>query len=76
MKRPLIRVFLGVRRVISMQISARMNSKPTIDSFVALFPPLKVYKKESPATEYLAGKTEGRSNQHITIEELILLYVK
>ena len=46
-----------------------------IASFVALFPPLKVYKKESPATEYLAEKTEGRSNQHITIEELILLYV-
>ena len=47
----------------------------TIDSFVALFPPLKVYKNESPAAEYLAGKTEGRSNQHITIEELILLYL-
>ena len=47
----------------------------TIDSFVALFPPLKVYKKESPATDYLAGKTEGRLNQHITIEELVLLYL-
>ncbi len=47
----------------------------TIDSFVSLFPPLKVYRKESPATEYLAGITEGRSNQHITIEELILLYL-
>ena len=47
----------------------------TIDSFVAFFPPLKVYKKESPAAAYLAGKTEGRSNQHITIEELILLYL-
>ncbi len=49
--------------------------RTTIDSFVSLFPPLKVYKKESPATEYLAGITEGRSNQHITIEELILLYL-
>ena len=47
----------------------------TMDSFVSLFPPLKVYKKESPAREYLAGLTDGRSNQHISIEELILLYL-
>src|SRR5208283_4882445 len=46
-----------------------------IDSFVALFPPLSVYKGESPAVQYMIGKTDGRSNQHITIEELILLYL-
>jgi len=47
----------------------------TIDSFVAFFPPLKVYKKESPAEAYLSEITEGRPNQHVTIEELILLYL-
>ena len=45
-----------------------------VDSFVALFPPLSVYKKELATEQYLAGTSEGRSNLHITIEELMLLY--
>ncbi len=49
--------------------------RTTADSFVALFPPLRVYRKESSSREYLAGTTEGRPNRQITIEELILLYL-
>ncbi len=45
-----------------------------VDSFVDLFPPLSVYKKELATEQYLAGTSEGRSNLHITIEELMLLY--
>ncbi|MGA7159475.1 MAG: alpha-amylase family glycosyl hydrolase [Bacteroidota bacterium] len=45
-----------------------------VDSFVALFPPLNVYKKDLPAEQYLTGRSGSRSNLHITIEELMLVY--
>ena len=46
-----------------------------LETFLDEFPPLRVYRNETTAEEYLQGMTDGDSNQLIALEELILLWV-
>jgi glycosidase len=43
--------------------------------FPELFPPLDVYQGKKSVAEYLASDTKGFSNKHITLEEILLLYI-
>jgi glycosidase len=43
--------------------------------FVEQFPSLSVHRGEITATDYLAGSTDGTSNETIVLEELLLLWL-
>ncbi|MCU0343295.1 MAG: alpha-amylase family glycosyl hydrolase [Ignavibacterium sp.] len=45
----------------------------TLLKFIEEFPPLPVYQSKIKAVEYLKGRTEGKDNREIIIEELIIL---
>ncbi len=51
-----------------------VNLKDILYEFIDLFPPVKVYKGEIGVDDYLNSFTESKSNQEITLEELILLH--
>lgn len=43
--------------------------------FTEDFPPVAVYQAQSSAIEYLQGKTQGISNRHIALEEMLMLWL-
>jgi hypothetical protein len=43
--------------------------------FTEDFPPVAVYQAQSSASEYLQGKTQGVSNRHIALEEMLMLWL-
>ncbi len=47
----------------------------TLLRFIQEFPPLSVYQGKVDDKTYLDGKTEGLSNRHIILEELLLLWL-
>ena len=50
-------------------------SGPHPQKFVEQFPPVAVYQGKIPETEYLRDRTTGVENTHITLEEMILLFL-
>ena len=48
---------------------------PTLQKFVEQFPPVAVYQGKIPETAYLRDRTTGVENTHITLEEMILLFL-
>jgi len=46
-----------------------------MERFTTEFPPLPVYRKEITVEQYLTGSTDGISNQVVSLEEMILLWV-
>ncbi len=47
----------------------------TLVLFADTFPPLPVYRQEVSPQEYLHGETAGVPNQHLLLEELLLLWL-
>ena len=47
----------------------------TLQAFAAEFPPVAVYRGETPLQTYLSGSTEGRSNREIVLEEMLMLWM-
>lgn len=47
----------------------------TFRRFVEEFPPVSVYKGEISAQEYLDSESEGTPNQHIVLEEMLMLWL-
>ena len=67
----------GVFERAHAHLQARLGKEElqnTLESFVALFPAIAVYKNKSSVKKYLDQNTGLRSNRYITIEELMLLY--
>jgi glycosidase len=46
-----------------------------LETFIAIFPPPAVYKKEQSAADYLNNASEGVSNREIVLEEMLLLWI-
>ena len=44
-------------------------------AFAEEFPPIRVYRGEMALEEYLAGSSEGRPNQEVLLEEMLLLWL-
>jgi glycosidase len=49
--------------------------RDTLLFFIEEFPPATVHRGEIPAGDYLAGSTDGVSNEVIVLEELLLLWL-
>ncbi|KPJ58066.1 MAG: alpha-amylase, partial [Planctomycetes bacterium DG_23] len=47
-----------------------------LHTFTDAFPPIRVYRREIRADEYLAGDTDGIPNRQILLEELLMLWLE
>src|SRR5690606_23575767 len=47
----------------------------TIEQFVELFPPVAVYQSRISSDDYLKGETNGTSHKHISLEEMVMLFL-
>ena len=47
----------------------------TLEAFVALFPPVAVYRDGMAPAVYLAGSTDGVPNRELALEELLILWL-
>ena len=47
----------------------------TLEQFVDLFPPVAVYQGKISIDAYLKGETKGTSHKHISLEEMIMLFL-
>ncbi len=48
---------------------------PTLQKFVGQFPPVAVYQRKVPEATYLKERTAGIENTHISLEEMVLLFL-
>lgn len=51
------------------------NLTKTLKYFTIEFPPLPVYREEISAEAYLESETNGTLNKHITLEEIMMLWI-
>jgi len=47
----------------------------TLEEFTRLFPPIAVYKGLITTNDYMKGETEGTPNRHISLEEMLMLFL-